>query len=256
MMSHRFFFVLVLLCVFGHAVSKHPYNDFITHYRCKLGVVVSFPPKTVNISKRPKKSTDHYFIFSNPNSAKGPRPIFIGGPIVTIDNHCSIIMEDIRDACQPHPELEMPIDENTLVQHKTWFEGIMLNNCNLPWMQIERMKEILNDSSLMKQIFNARNQYVKKETSKPLLQRTNSDCVFIVKIPNMEKVSCRKKVLNNVKNNFSECYGVDFYRVDRYKPISMLVFIDTNSVKTINDYVNDISHYVRFDSDFKFLPLN
>ena len=195
---------------------------------------------------------NHYFFYSNIASAKGPFPTFAGGPIVNIDNHCSVIMEDLRDISQPHPELEMPIDDNTLGQHKTWFEGIMLNNCNLPWGQIERREEILNNDSLMRLINSAKNQYVRKSTSTALLNATNTDCIYIVKIPNVGMITCRDKSYNKIIKKHTECYGVDFYRVNRYKPISMMVFIDSNIVKTIDDYVEEISRYIRFDEDFKF----
>ena len=249
---NRSIIVLTLLCMSCFVMSQNSYKEFLAQHKCKWGCVISFPKKMVRFSKHSKNNMNHYFFYCNMDSVKGPCPTFAGGPIVNIDNHCSIIMEDLRDISQPHPELEMPIDEKTLGQHKTWFEGIMLNNCNLPWGQIERREEILNNDSLMRIITDARNLYVRKCTSSELLNATNVDCIYIVKIPNMGMITCRDKTLNMIIKNYTECYGVDFYRVDRYKPISMMVFIDSNTVKTIDDYVEEISRYIRFNEDFKF----
>ena len=112
----------------------------------------------------------------------------------------------------------------------------------------------------MKKIEDARSKYILYTEHSKLQKQTNSDRVCIVRLPYIDKISCgrtegkhsKNETLNNVWNECSLCYGVEFYRADRYTPCSMLFFIDRKRGKSIERYVEQLSRYIYFDPKFKF----
>ena len=128
----------------------------------------------------------------------------------------------------------------------------MLNNLTLPWFHYEHDDYILNNDTLMDRIREAERKYVlARRESDALTERINCDVATIVRIPVMESLNTFEKneSLELLKSLYRECYGVDFFRADRYKAMRILVFMNSGK-KTIDDYVDKISRHVKFDPNF------
>ncbi len=47
------------------------------------------------------------------------------------------------------------------------------------------------------------------------------------------------------------CYGIDFYRPDNSLDFAVLMFIKHKPTKSVTEYLDELTQYIRFDPDFK-----
>ena len=239
------------------ATSDPMGDDWETYVRKNKeywGVSLSFPHHMkIESEENVPLSKMRVFQFASMRQSGGNIPIFEAGPIITLDDNCVLLMSSVRFASKPKPDHEVPIDENTIPRHGASFTSELLNNCGLPWFHIDHEPSVLNDKELMEKINATKQKYIRMHANDRLTQITNSDRVFITQIPNLKKVQCEVgSVTQQVKKNATDCYGLDFYRADRYHAVEMLLFINPKGGKTIDDYLEQICGYIKFDKDFKY----
>ena len=154
-------------------------------------------------------------------------------------------------------------------------EPFLLNNCGLPWNSLyfnntggvrlskdEQETHRLFDFETVEMKENRRNKtlrdeeqcrekYIKVYSDTQQTKYSNVDKIYVVRIPYLKNISCLSDTYkNSIVNNAVECWGLEFYKAGRFCFFGMLVLIEKGG-KTIDDYVEQISHYVRFDPDFK-----
>lgn len=239
------------------ATSDPMGDDWETYVRKNKeywGVSISFPHHVkIESEENVPLSKMRVFQFASMRQSGGNIPIFEAGPIITLDDNCVLLMSSVRFASKPKPDHEVPIDEYTISRHGASFTSELLNNCGLPWFHIDHEPSVLNDKELMEKINATKQKHIRMHANDRLTQITNSDKVFVTKIPNMQKVKCEVvSVTRHVKKNATDCYGLEFYRADRYYSVNILLFINSKGGKTIDDYVEQISGYVKFDEDFEY----
>ena len=232
------------------------YDDFKQRMMDYYGLKLSFPKKMVDETVFPKEDfRGNFFVFCTSGG-----PAFLGGLFIQLEEGCYVIMDGLSIHEKPRPGSFHSIDENTVKHYKPKFDMILLNNCGLPWLNIDHEPSVLNDQEMMKKIEDACSKYILYTEHSKLQKQTNSDRVCIVRLPYIDKISCgrtegkhsKNETLNNVWNECSLCYGVEFYRADRYTPCSMLFFIDSKRGKSIERYVEQLSRYIYFEPKFKF----
>ena len=123
----------------------------------------------------------------------------------------------------------------------------------------------------MKKIEDARSKYVRTFADGELVFPTNSDRAYIVQIPYLDKIFCgidylvrdSATIVSGKHSNIEalnreiwgkcdKCFGIDFYRADRYMSVSMLVFIDSkHTTWSIGQYADLLSRYICFVPKFK-----
>ena len=238
------------------ATSDPMGDDWETYVRKNKeywGVSISFPHHVkIESEENVPLSKMRVFQFASMRQSGGNIPIFEAGPIITLDDNCIVFMSSVWYA-SIKPDHEVPIDENTIPRHEASFTRELLNNCGLPWFHIDHEPSVLNNKELMEKINATKQKYIRMHANDRLTQITNSDRVFITQIPNMKKVKCEVgSVTRQVKKNATDCYGLEFYRADRYHAVEMLLFVNSKGGKTIDDYVEQISGYIKFDKNFKY----
>ena len=234
-------------------------SDFSAYqkaYYDYMGVTVSIPDEYVTYDSVTKEDLQRRFArtmhFADMTDRSiGNFSVFVVGPIVCLDSNSVILLDGgVMYNTPIRPGHQAPIN-NGLVRDAA-FVGSMLNNLKLPWFHYDHDLEIQNDAALMQKINTATRQNAKVYTDHEWLLRTNSRQVGVVLIPEFHLVECGDSALmQQIRQRTDVCYGIDFYRPDRYMPVKMLVFIK-KGVGNIDAYVDKISRYIRFDPDFKF----
>lgn len=260
----KLFFVFLctsFLCTVNNmnVMAVNSYDDYKSLCKSYYGLSLTCPANFVTVPE--EKSQLNVLFFGQELPELRTRPIFHAGPVVALDNGCHVVMRDLSDVQKPTPESYPDIDANTISNYITPFSGMMLNNCGLPWANwyltgtggvlIEGMNGTKPSEATLKDVEDCRKQYIRTVAGTELNNRTNTDRVYIVRIPHVDNIQCCDANFNKtlIGNNF-ECYGVEFYRADRYDFIGMLFFVNTKNGKTIDDYVEQMSHYISFDKDF------
>ena len=235
------------------------YDDYKQKMMDYYGLKLSFPKEMVDETVFSKEDLiDNLFVFCDFRESSGGTG-FLGGLFLQFEEGCYVIMDGMPISVKPWPGQFHSIDENTAKLHEPYFDVFLLNNCGLPWFHIDHEPSVLNNQELMKKIEDARSKYILCRENNKLQKQTNSDRVYIVRFPYIDKISCsrtegihsKNETLNNVWNECSLCYGVEFYRADRYVPFNMLVFIDSKRGKNIEQYVEQLSRYIYFEPNFK-----
>lgn len=265
--------VAAMLLMVPCTIQADGYEEYKQKMMDFYGVRLSFPEKMVDETVFPQDAKFGYniFTFADMKESNGNVPIFEGRLFIWLDEGCYVIMEGQSHAQKPRPESYPPIDENTIKQRKSYFEGKMLNNCGLPWFHIDHEPSVLNNQELMKKIEDARSRYVRTFANGELLLSTNSDRAYIVEIPYLDKIYCGSdfyqrdsvtiasgkhsniETLNKeIWGKCDKCFGIDFYRADRYASVNMLVFINSKHSKSIEQYAEQLSRYIYFDPNFKY----
>ena len=254
------------------ADNYYDYKQTVMDY---YGLKLSFPEKMVDSTVFPKdkasifSSCFFYFADARESAPSTSGVGYPGGLFLQLDEGCYVIMEAHSLREKPRPGQFHSIDENTVKHYEPHFDSYMLNNCGLPWFHINHEPSVLNNQEVMKKIDDARSKYVLCTENTKLQKQTNSDRVCIVRLPYIDKIycgieyfmrdsantadgrHCKNETLNKVWNECSLCYGVEFYRADRYIPFTMLVFINSKRGKNIEKYVERLARYIYFDPKFK-----
>lgn len=242
-----------------NAVADDGYYDYKAKCMSYYGLSLTMPESVV--ATFDKGTGDRIFFFGKELPELPTLPIFQGGPVIDLDKNCHVVLKDLSNAKKPNPESFPDIDAQTKDTYMTPFSGMMLNNCDLPWANwyltgtggvlVNGNKGSKPSEEILQKVEECRSKYISALSGTSLTDHTNTDRIFVVKIPNIDKIQCTDAKLNNMlKSDNMECYGVEFYSADRYAFVGMLLFINTKSGKTINDYVDQMSHYISFDKDF------
>lgn len=266
---------IVMMLMIPCTVLADGYDDYKQKMMEYYGVRLSFPEKMIDETvfkfANEVEFRDNSFSFADIKESGGNIPSFEGGLFIRLDEGCYVIMGGLSHAEKPRPEQFPPIDENTIKHHRSAFDGRMLNNCGLPWFHIDHDPSVLNNVELMKKIEDARSKYVRTFADGELVFPTNSDRAYIVQIPYLDKIFCgidylvrdsativsgkhsNIEALNREKwGKCDKCFGIDFYRADRYMSVSMLVFIDSiHTTWSIGQYADLLSRYICFVPKFK-----
>ena len=229
------------------------FKAYVETHKDYWGISLSIPQSMIEKDAEGQMVLWRIFQFSSAEDRNENYPIFYSGPIVNIDKNCMLIMPFLFFEQKPRPAYEAPITEQTVPNHSAMFSGRLLNNCGLPWFHIEHEPSVLNDKELMEKINTTIQKYVQTHADDELTKNTNSDRVFLTQIPYLNKMKSSDDALNlRLRENATYCYGLEFYRADRYHTVDMLLFINGKGGKTIDDYVEQISRYIKFDEDFKY----
>lgn len=265
--------VAAMLLMTPCTIQADGYDELKQKMMDYYGVKLSFPEKMIDETVFTKEGEFgyNYFIFADIKESGGNVPNFVGGVFIRLDEGCYVIMEGLSHAQKPRPDSYPPIDENTIKHHRSAFDGRMLNNCGLPWFHIDHEPSVLNNQELMKKIEDARSKYTLCSENSKLQKQTNSDRAYIVEIPYLDKICCGVDFLrrdaatiasgkhSNIETLNKEiwgkcdkCFGIDFYRADRYMSVNMLVFIDSKHItQSIEQIADQLSQYIYFDPKFK-----
>lgn len=190
----------------------------------------------------------------------GGCPIFLMGPAVKLNEHCSIVLMDMKMFRKPNCHNQ---------EDYTWpvSTAFMLNNCGSPWAYwyiynirgvrfddyVEPSPQELRDRQAKAD--SLRNEYERRIDDGMLLEKTNCDRVFIIKIPNLEKIgndglllpeSSPIGFLDALKSGMTECYAVEFYKHSAYDALQMIFFINGNETN-IDECVARMAGYIRFE---------
>jgi hypothetical protein len=179
----------------------------------------------------------------------GGCPIFLMGPAVKLDKHCSIVLMDMKEFWKPsyHNRKDYTWPVST---------AFMLNNCSSPWAYwyiynirgvrfddyVEPSPEELRDRKARAD--SLRNEYERRVDDGMLLKKTNCDRVFIIKIPNLDKIEM--EAFDALKSGATECYAVEFYKHSAYGALQMIFFINGNET-SIDECVAGMAGYIRFE---------
>lgn len=250
-MYSKYLLAIAMLCA-SLFVKANDYDTYVEIHKDYWGVSLSFPQSMIERNVEGQTNIWRIFQFSSKEESDGHMPVFNSGPIVNIDKNCLLLMPFLLGEQKPRPAYEAPITEHTVTNHSAIFSGRLLNNCGFPWFHIDHDLSVLNDKELMEKINTTKHKYVQTHADDKLTKNTNSDRVFLTKIPYLNKMKSSDDSLNlRLRENATDCYGLEFYRADRYHTVEMLLFITANGGKTIDDYVEEISRYIKFDEDFK-----
>lgn len=231
--------MLVSHLLFPMIISAQDYSDYQQKYKEWYGVSISYPTDDASIiTKQP-----FVFEFGLPDESKTWNTFMCG---IAFGN------KNTRYYVYMSPLLRKPIHDSTMPTRKyePFFSGILYNNCDVPsskWYQYNnptQVEKMRNECSI---------KYIRYLEDATIKKRTNADTICVVRIPHMAKVLCGDALLNqNLHAYYDECYGIEFYNKEGNRSVAMLIFISCINSKMIDDYVEEISRYIRFDEDFRF----
>ena len=198
---------------------------------------------------------------------------FFMGPLVHLADDCKAILMglDLEPKLREGQGLwninyNMPVPTNWL-----------LNNCDILWsmkaidnvggviMPAEIKKELEEKgvkltlspqerSDLKKKVAMLRSYYEHNIKDAELLEKTNSDSVYVVRIPHTGKLRTQDNESDSVIADIAkeaECYAVEFFKRSVhhhpvYVSVRMLLFIDNKST-SIDECVKKMAEYIRFE---------
>ncbi len=231
--------MLMPFLLFPMIVSAQDYSDYQQKYKEWYGVSISFPVDYASIiTEQP-----FVFEFGLPDESKTWDTFMCG---IALGN------KNTRYYVYMTPLLRKPIHDSTMPTRKyePFFSGILYNNCDIPsskWYQYN------NPTKVEKMRNECSRQYIKYLGNVKIKERTNADTICVVRIPNLAKVLCGNALTNqNLHAYYDECYGIEFYNKEGNRSVAMLTFISCFNGKTIDDYVEEISKYIKFDKEFKY----
>ena len=248
-------------CLFFALSSKgdNEYQKYCRQLKEKLGIELSVAEEKIRFQT---EAPDFIFTFGNMLEELPTLPIFECGPIVNLSIESSVVLMDVEGMIKPVEKSYSLNKKNNIPVITGW----MLNNCGLPWTQwyinnqggvVSNYSKSLSekDSAILKEkVLSLRNQHEQCIENCELTKQSNCDRIYIVRIPNMEKIGAccpffefsHPKTEADVKKNATACYGVEFYKTSVSEPLRMLFFINDNNT-SIEKSVASIAKYVKFE---------
>lgn len=239
--------------------NNNDYDNYRTQIKEKLGIKVSIPEKRVDFQTESHFAT---ITFGEQVTEVCGLPGMNVGPIVKLSEYCSVIMMDAETVEKPRPESFPKRRTYNFPAATSW----MLNNCDTPWAEwyinnnhgviIEDEEKLTEEEQATLHekvsVLRVKNERCIKSTE--LTQNINCDRVFIVRIPNIEKVGTHRslpeyacpKLDAELKAAATECYGVEFYKYSAFIPFRMLFFINGSNT-TIDECVTKMADYILFE---------
>jgi hypothetical protein len=163
---------------------------------------------------------------------------------VRIDEDCIVYLTNAPtsklhyDETEPlrpyHPSCDDFLYQNIDVPYTHWY-----NYPNIRQVESKRKKAL--------------KKYLTYYDDPEMKKRLQADIVNSIQIPDFDRIFVEEPSLHNYLHAFFDsCYMLEFFNETRRFSVIMLLFIhQRKGGKTIDDYVEQISHYVRFDPDFK-----
>lgn len=228
--------------------DKYPgYSGVQKVYKDWYGVNVSIPESMIRCCYK-ELASDYFFYveFGKPDESKS-RPTFVVSTLVKLSEFCDVLMEDVVGLGRPVPDMPVSIDD------RPWFRQILYNNCGIPytsWYQYS-MKADKLDAKRKKALKN--NSYSSLAVF-DISRRTNASNCYIIKIPNFNKIDFTyisdAPLAKQLKHRYDTCYSVEFSSPLYRHGVHMLFFVNSKYSRCIDDYVEQMSHYISFDKDF------
>lgn len=239
------------------------YADYRGQMKEKMKADFSVPQKMLDFHK----DIDIPFIsitFGEINERFPASPCLEGGPVVKLSKHCSVVMMDLEHKTVRDPAMER-YNKNYSIMTTT---GWMLHNCGLPWAdwyihdnggvilaedEVNRLKQkgyILSEEEreqLIENVNQLRALYEHHWENTKVTRKINCDHLFYSKIPHFDKVSTMidSEFTDKLKENATECYGVELYKKSIANSIVMLFFINGDKT-TIEKSITKMARYISF----------
>ena len=238
--------ILIILLAITAMGKNEKYKNYCKELKEKLDITLSVPESVVSFH-------DDGLIFP---FTFGEIVVFTGGPVVKLSDDCSLVMMNNNYMKRLH------------ITDYTWTttSGWMLDNCDMPFCEpMITNTGIRNEDGTLpftkeetaawrEKIAKQRSIYERCIENDRLTCKVNCDNIYIVRIPNMERVTTQlvssevshQKIEAELKENATECYGVEFYNNTSHTTFIMLFFINGNNA-TIDECVAKIADYVKFE---------
>ena len=275
---------LLLLCTaififpFLLMAENNDYNRYRRQLKEKLGIELSVPDASFEFVSGPfadfetvpsdiiDYSKGHILSFGDNHPLLGCAA-YLFGPTVKLNEHCRVAMMDIENVSKPRPLHRPAPHDYTFAQTSSW----MLNNCGEPWafFYIYDIRGVRDDNAvrpspeelraMQEKADSLRAKYERCVEDGDIVEKTNCDRLFIVRIPDIEKIGTNPdfapflatEYVEALKSNATQCYGVEFYRKANYDPLKMLFFINADEI-SIDECVSDMAEYIKFGNiDFE-----
>lgn len=275
---------LLLLCTaififpFLLRAENNDYNRYRRQLKEKLGIELSVPDSSFEFVSGPfadfetvpsdiiDYSKGHILSFGDNHPLLGCAA-YLFGPTVKLNEHCRVAMMDIENVSKPRPLHRPAPHDYTFAQTSSW----MLNNCGEPWafFYIYDIRGVRDDNAvrpspeelraMQEKADSLRAKYERCVEDGDIVEKTNCDRLFIVRIPDIEKIGTNPdfapflatEYVEALKSNATQCYGVEFYRKANYDPLKMLFFINADEI-SIDECVSDMAEYIEFENiDFE-----
>lgn len=249
------FFFLTFSIPFN--AQKKSSTDYAVLLKERCHISVNFPDDIIDNCSA---VTPQYFCFDEILSS----PKFYYGSVINLTANCYVVMMDVLNQKQAHYDIGQLV-VNYYPDAVSW----MLKNCDLPWgrwsytppggllsktdMQKEENKPLKTPSKqerieMIKKANSLRLEYEQTIEQNELTEKTKCSVIYVVKIPNMERITCTDESLSNrLKKNSTDCYGVEFHKSSTHIGLKMLLFLNNKEGKTIGDYLYLISQYFEFE---------
>ncbi len=257
-MKHLLSIIVAICFLITTDAEAQDYSSIKTRLHDWYGINYSFNEEQVKVLPKQKLFNYPFYFNAMPSTNKdkkgntiyknvGGRSVYNCCLMIRVDDNCFLFTRNMEIERKPHVDRTSPV----IPADNVYFENILLNNCDLPWFHIDHTSEVLNDKKAMAKITKAKDKNIHRAESDDI-RRVNAENGYITRFPYVKRISCDESIINDrLHKSGVKCYGVEFNRTDRYGyNISMLVFIEKGG-KSIDDYVEQISHYVRFDPDFQ-----
>ena len=258
----KFSLALILIAVFGALPlyagdGNGKYARFCSQLKEKLCVDISIPESLVEFPSQYGDGGMFTFTFAENRVSSlsiSGSPILVAGPLAELSEGCTVVLPSLEHVQKPNPEHRPPQGEYDMPRASAF----MLDNC-----ETESAHWVINDiygivrpeetAALQEKCRALREMNERRFEDGVLVEKTNSDLVFIVRLPYIEKVtsaaisspSC-PEIDERLHARAKECYAVEFYKRSSYDPLEMLFFIDTDKT-TIDECVSMMAGYVRFE---------
>lgn len=252
-------FFLVGSCISASS-KNNDYSDFCSQMNEKMTIDFFVPQKMMDFHTY----LEIPFIaitFGDLLEGFPTNPVFEVGPTLNLSKNCSILIMDLDLVRKKNTEIESNNKEYSMPVSTGW----MLNNCSTPWAQwyIEGVsglringnqkqsgfRELSEEErvDLKERVSNLRLLYERCIENNKLTNKINCDKVYVVKIPNLDKISNMMDpgYVNILNKEATECYGVEFYKQSLGNSFKMLFFINGNKT-TIDKCITKLSKYISF----------
>ena len=278
----KFLFGIVLhvLIAIPASLYAQSYEELRIELMKRKGICVDMPETRVTVKSRLSSSSDDvcfvYFdndgLLSDDIGKPAPsrrRLRTIGGHalyevniICRWDEHCTIMMKVDTEEAVPlvSSESRRPADSSSDIC-PNFFDHLLRENCGLPFLT--NMYFAGDTLRLIeKKVAKLHRKYVREIIDPAVKRVSNADCGYVVTIPHTKRMN-----LSNAGDDFdvyadfnsllhsrgTKCYGISLHRTDRRgtDDITLMLIMDRHSQGTVDDYVEQISHYIRFVPDFR-----
>ena len=249
-------FKFIILCTLigtlsctNRAYTESPYETYKNVLLTKYGISFSFPEEVA----------EHYPQFNNPETQ--PSIVFneldtiTGFPFYTFDaviklspDVCILISNLDKKTSFKSQEFYINDFNVTLDDLRSFFDGLLFYNCNLPWegwINYKGEEKRLRDE--------CRANYVQRSTTDAWIKKSNAELGYITRFPHYEKIGYRRTLeelfeYTPIGAPYNACYGVELKRLYNPESIRMLVFINTDKEKDAMKCIERICSYVAFDN--------